>query len=67
MKIYQLNECEWWRANSLEEAIATAMNETGNSREDTECVPEVRHSFREQLALDIAAGLGPGVFAGTEF
>lgn len=34
MNIYRLNDIEWWMAHSLEEAIATAMEDTGCSREE---------------------------------
>ena len=34
MNIYRLNECEWYAANSAEEAVSTAMADTGNSREE---------------------------------
>lgn len=29
-----MNDCEWWRAESLEAAIATMVRECGMSRED---------------------------------
>ncbi len=34
MKIYRVSESEWYKANSLEEAIACAMRDTGLSREE---------------------------------
>lgn len=95
MHIYRLNEYEYWRATSLEEAIATAMTSCGLSREeviDDQCheltdteldtlrfietdepgseePPEgwPERSFREQLALEDAAGAEAGIFAGTEW
>jgi hypothetical protein len=32
--IYQLNDCDWYVARTLEEAIACAIEFTGSSRED---------------------------------
>lgn len=34
MKIYRVSETEWYKANSLEEAIACAMVDTGLSQEE---------------------------------
>lgn len=34
MKAWRLNDYEWWAADTLEEAIAAAMEDTGCSRED---------------------------------
>lgn len=34
MKLYRLNEYEWWAANSMEEAIAAAMEATGLPRDE---------------------------------
>lgn len=90
MKIYQLNDCEWWMAYSLEQAIETAIKQTGCTREevydpewadgeltdaqldklqfvDTEAEGQPKRSFREQLAIEVAAGRGPGLFASTEY
>jgi hypothetical protein len=96
MKIYRLNDLEWWMANSLEEAIQTAIKETGAAREDiftedgspepltdeqldrlqfVDTNPESgdpsaelgKRSFREQLARELAAGAGPGIFASSEW
>lgn len=34
MKVYRINDCEWYTANSLEEAITLAMEETGMPRDE---------------------------------
>jgi hypothetical protein len=34
MKLYRLNECDWWAADSMEEAIALAMKETELPRDE---------------------------------
>lgn len=33
MKLFYMNDCEWWRAPSLEEAIQLMMKECGMTRE----------------------------------
>lgn len=34
IKIFKLNDCDWWADTSLEEAIKNYLNETGMSHED---------------------------------
>jgi hypothetical protein len=84
MRVFRLNDYEWYAAYSLEEAIRLAMSNSGLSREEAadEDAAELtdaelgrlkftdedgtKRSFREQLALEIAAGSAPGPFATTE-
>lgn len=34
MKVFKLNDCDWYLANSLEEAIEVAMKDTGLPRDE---------------------------------
>lgn len=44
MKIFEMNDCEWWRAPSLEEAITAMMDQCGTKREDI-----VREGYPREL------------------
>lgn len=34
MKVFEMDDCEWWRAPSLEDVIAARMSECGMTREE---------------------------------
>lgn len=88
MKIFQLNDCDWWIGESLEaciDAYQATIDEEGVEDEAHElCAEELdrlifsdcdedekptgaKRTFREQLAIEIAAGGEfPRMFASTE-
>ena len=54
MKIYRVSETEWYKANSLEEAIACAMVDTGLSQEElTEGITPAELTEAEMDSLEV--------------
>lgn len=90
MKIIEMNDCEWWIGESLEECVADYRKNVEDSPEYSEDARELteeeldrlkftilddddgsiagKHSFREQLEIEVAAGGAfPRMFASTEY
>ncbi|UYK82274.1 hypothetical protein NG829_08290 [Xanthomonas sacchari] len=90
MKIFRIDDCDWWIGPDAESVLAAVKDDTGMDDEDLEDFHEVSaddldrlkfadtdedertvgepRSFREQMAIEIAAGGNfPRLFATTEF
>lgn len=86
MKVFAMNECDWWIGESLEACISDYTHEVG----DPDCIDDpqelnektlesltffteengqqIRRTFKEQLAIEIAAGGEfPRLFASSEY
>lgn len=52
-KVFRLNDCDWWMATTLEEAIQAAMKETGLPRDEAadSNAGEVLYSQLERLVF----------------
>ena len=46
MKIFKLNDCDWYAAEDMESAIQQIMHDTGNTRED--CVDYSAHELTDE-------------------
>ena len=46
MKIFKLNDCDWYAAEDMESAINQIMHDTGNARED--CVDSSAHELTDE-------------------
>ena|ERR1051326_5521787 len=49
MKIYRMNDCEWWLANSLEDAIASMKKSYGRGFDANESLSDPRELRDEEL------------------
>jgi hypothetical protein len=58
MKIFQLDDCDWYAAPDLESAIQFAMSETGLTREDFEDAEEVPEGAMHFLKYHDSDGEG---------
>lgn len=90
MNIYQINDCDWWIGESLDDCIldyignycdVEGVDDDAHELTDVELdtllfidvdedeVPTgIKRTFREQLAVEIAAGGDfPRMFASTEY
>lgn len=47
MRVYAMNDCDWWMARSLEEAKADYCHETGST--EAELCPDARELTDEEL------------------
>lgn len=89
MKIFRLNDCDWWIGETLDACVAdyrASVDDDPVQTEDAEEVsdasldkliftdtdeneqPIAKRTFREQLAIEVAAGgRFPRLFASTEY
>ena len=46
MKVFRLNDCDWYASEDMESAINQIMHDTGNARED--CIDDNAHELTDE-------------------